>query len=29
MINAVTPVGWPPLSEIIPKTLGHQIPLNV
>ena len=27
--NSVTPVGWPPLSEILRKTIEHQIPLNV
>jgi len=26
MIASVTPVGWPPLSEIIPKTIAHRIP---
>jgi predicted peroxiredoxin len=29
MINAITPVGWPPLSVIIPKTIAHKIALNV
>jgi predicted peroxiredoxin len=29
LANAVTPVGWPPLSEIIPKTIAHQIPIAV
>jgi hypothetical protein len=29
MIASVTPVGWPPLSEIIPKTIAHGIPLNI
>ena len=29
MIASVTPVGWPPLSEIIPKTIAHRIPLNI
>jgi predicted peroxiredoxin len=29
LINAVTPVGWPPLSEIISKTIGYGIPINV
>ena len=28
-MNAVTPVGWPPLSEIMAKTIERQIPLNV
>jgi predicted peroxiredoxin len=27
--NAVTPVGWPPLSEIMRKTIEHRIPLNI
>ena len=29
LINAVTPVGWPPLSEIISKTMEYGIPINV
>lgn len=29
LIAAVTPVGWPPLSEIMRKTIGHAIPLNI
>jgi predicted peroxiredoxin len=29
LIGSVTPVGWPPLSEIVPKTIGHQIPIHV
>ena len=29
LINAVTPVGWPPLSEIVPETIVHQIPIHV
>ena len=29
VMNSVTPVGWPPLSEIMPKTFGHKIPLNI
>jgi predicted peroxiredoxin len=29
VMNAVTPVGWPPLSEIMPKTIAHKIPLSV
>jgi predicted peroxiredoxin len=28
-MNAVTPVGWPPLSEIMHETIGHKIPLNI
>jgi len=29
LIKSVTPVGWPPLSEIMHKTLEHEIPINV
>ena len=29
LVAAVTPVGWPPLSEIMPKTIDHNIPLNI
>jgi predicted peroxiredoxin len=29
VMNSVTPVGWPPLSETMPKTFAHQIPLNI
>ena len=29
LIAAVTPVGWPPLSEIMPKTVAHNIPISV
>jgi predicted peroxiredoxin len=29
MMNSITPVGWPPLSQIIPKTISHKIPLNI
>jgi hypothetical protein len=29
LIGSVTPVGWPPLSEIVPKTIGHRIPIHV
>ena len=29
LIGAVTPVGWPPLSEIMQQTIGHQIPISV
>jgi hypothetical protein len=29
VMNSVTPVGWPPLSEIMPKTFGYKIPLNI
>lgn len=24
-LNGITPVGWPPLREILPKTLNNQI----
>ena len=26
---SVIPVGWPPLSEIVPKTIAHRIPIHV
>jgi hypothetical protein len=29
VIAAVTPVGWPPLSEIVPKTIAHGIALSI
>jgi hypothetical protein len=29
LIGSVTPVGWPPLSEIVPKTVAHHIPIHV
>ncbi len=29
LMNAVTPVGWPPLSEIMAKTVGDKIPISV
>ena len=29
LIQAVTPVGWPPLSEILRKTIGHKIEISV
>jgi predicted peroxiredoxin len=29
LIAALTPVGWPPLSEIMPKTIAHKIPIDV
>ncbi len=29
LIAAVTPVGWPPLAEILPKTIAHGIPIHV
>jgi len=25
LMKSVMPVGWPPLSEIMPKTIGHKI----
>ena len=28
-MNAVTPVGWPPLSEIMANTIQHKIPISV
>jgi predicted peroxiredoxin len=27
--NAVVPVGWPPLSEILAKTHAHKVPIHV
>jgi hypothetical protein len=29
LMNAATPVGWPPLSEIMPKSIAHGIPIHV
>src|ERR1041385_4954765 len=29
LIASVTPVGWPPLSEIMAKTVVHKIPISV
>lgn len=29
LMNSVTPVGWPPLSEVMPKTFAAKIPLNI
>ena len=29
LIAAVTPVGWPPLSEIIAKTIASKVPISV
>ncbi len=26
VMNSVVPVGWPPLSETIPRTIQHKIP---
>ena len=28
-MNAVTPVGWPPLAEIMATTIQHKIPISV
>ena len=28
-MSAVTPVGWPPLAEIMAKTIQHKIPISV
>jgi predicted peroxiredoxin len=27
--NAVVPVGWPPLAEILAKTRAHEVPIHV
>ena len=27
--NAVVPVGWPPLAEILTKTHVHKVPIHV
>ena len=29
VMNSVVPVGWPPLSQTIPKTIQHKIPLHI
>ena len=29
VMNSVVPVGWPPLSVTIPKTIHHKVPLNI
>jgi hypothetical protein len=29
LIASVTPVGWPPLSEIMAKTVAHKIPIRI
>jgi predicted peroxiredoxin len=29
LIASVTPVGWPPLSEITAKTVAQKIPISV
>jgi predicted peroxiredoxin len=27
--NAVVPVGWPPLAEILKRTQAHKVPIHV
>jgi predicted peroxiredoxin len=29
LIQSVTPVGWPPLAEIMRKTIEHRIAISV
>jgi len=29
LIHSVTPVGWPPLAEIMHKTVEHKIAINI
>ena len=29
VLNAVTPVGWPPLKETFAQTVEHGIPVNI
>ena len=29
LMRAVTPVGWPPLAEIMHKTIQHKIAISV
>jgi predicted peroxiredoxin len=29
LIGSITPVGWPPLSDIISKTIGHKVAISV
>jgi len=29
LLRSVTPVGWPPLSEIMQKTIEHKIAISV
>jgi predicted peroxiredoxin len=29
LMRAVTPVGWPPLSDIVTQTIAHRIPISV
>jgi predicted peroxiredoxin len=29
LMNAVKPVGWPPLAEIMATTMEHKIPLHI
>jgi predicted peroxiredoxin len=27
--NAVVPVGWPPLAEVLPETVARKVPIHV
>lgn len=29
VLNAITPVGWPPLRETFARTVEHGIPVNI
>ena len=29
VVNSITPVGWPPLREIMSKTVAQKVPINV
>ena len=29
LMKSVTPVGWPPLAEIMRKTIEHKVPISV
>jgi predicted peroxiredoxin len=29
VVNAVVPVGWPPLKETFPKVVAYAIPIHV
>ncbi|MPZ15639.1 MAG: hypothetical protein GEU73_14660 [Chloroflexi bacterium] len=29
VVNAVVPIGWPPLKETFPKVVGYGIPIHV
>ena len=29
LMNAVTPVGWPPLSKTVAKTVAFEIPIHI